>query len=143
MTIFIDADGCPVVNNTIRIAKQAGVNCVLVCDTAHVFHRVGATTVTVSKGKDSVDFVLVNMISAGDIVVTQDYGLAAMCLARGAVPIRQDGLLYTTANIDWLLMQRHTAKQIRRSGQSARGLSSGLPRHEGSFEENLRGVFGV
>ena len=142
MTIFIDADGCPVVDSTIRIAKQAGVNCTLVCDTAHVFKKDGATTITVPKGKDSVDFALVNMITEGDIVVTQDYGLAAMCIARKATPIRQDGLVYTADNIDWLLMQRYTAQQIRRSGKNARGLSSGLPKHDGSFEENLRKLLG-
>lgn len=143
MTIFIDADGCPVVDATIRIAREVQLKCVIICNTAHIFHKEGATTITVPKGPDSVDFVLVNMISKDDIVVTQDYGLAAMCLAREAIPIRQDGLLYTSSNIDWLLMQRHTAKQIRKAGKNARGLSSGLPRHEGTFEENLRGLLGV
>jgi len=143
MTIFIDADGCPVVDATIEIAREAQLRCVIICDTAHVFNKEGATTITVPKGNDSVDFTLVNMINKGDIVVTQDYGLAAMCLAREAIPIRQDGLLYTSSNIDWLLMQRHTAKQIRKAGKNARGLSSGLPRHEGSFEENLQKLLNI
>lgn len=138
ITIFIDADGCPVVDATIKIANRAQIKCVIICNTAHVFQKEGATTVTVPKGKDSVDFVLVNMIKKGDVVVTQDYGLAAMCLAREAIPIRQDGFLYTAANIDMLLMQRHTASQIRKSGKNARGLSSGMPRFEGSFEASLR-----
>ena len=87
MQVFIDADGCPVVDITIKIAKQAGKDCVIVCDTSHVFEKDGAKTMTVSRGTDSVDFVLVNMIQKGDIVVKQDFGLAAMCLARGATPI--------------------------------------------------------
>jgi hypothetical protein len=61
------------------------VECVIICDTAHVFEKTGAKTIIVSQGSDSVDFKLVNMIQKGDIVVTQDYGLAAMCMARGAV----------------------------------------------------------
>ena len=95
MTVFIDADGCPVVDITIKAANQAGADCGIVCDTSHVFERVGARTITVSRGNDSVDFALVNMVHKGDIVITQDYGLAAMCLARGAVPVRQDGMIYT------------------------------------------------
>ena len=84
--LLIDADGCPVVDIAVRIARQRGIECLILCDTAHEFRKEGARTITVSKGNDSVDFALVNLVQKGDIVVTQDYGLAAMCLARGAVP---------------------------------------------------------
>ncbi|MEG2931686.1 MAG: DUF188 domain-containing protein, partial [Ruthenibacterium sp.] len=94
MRILVDADGCPVVDSTIRIAGQAGIECLLLCDTSHVFEKDGARTLTFSKGADSVDFALVNLLQAGDIVVTQDYGLAAMCLARKAVVLHQDGVQY-------------------------------------------------
>ncbi|GHV32143.1 hypothetical protein FACS18949_02210 [Clostridia bacterium] len=69
MKILIDADGCPVVDATIKIAKRHGLECVILCDTSHVFERDGATTVTVSKGADSVDFALVNLAGRGDIVI--------------------------------------------------------------------------
>ena len=81
MRVLIDADGCPVVNETISVSRRAGAECLILCDTAHHFEREGARTLTVSKGADSVDFALVNLVQAGDVVVTQDYGLAAMCLA--------------------------------------------------------------
>ena len=74
MRILIDADGCPVVNLAIRIAKGHEIPCFILCDTSHFFERDGATTITVSKGPDSVDFVIANMVKAGDIVITQDYG---------------------------------------------------------------------
>ena len=83
MRILIDADGCPVVNQAIRLGNRAGLEVILLCDTSHVFQREGARTITVSKGADSVDFALVNLLEPGDVAVTQDYGLAAMCLARG------------------------------------------------------------
>ena len=121
MQILIDADGCPVVDITIKVAKQHSIKCVIICDTAHVFQRDGAVTITVSSGADSVDFALVNMVQKGDIVVTQDYGLAAMCLARCALPISQDGMIYSDDNIDALLLQRHTAKKIRMSGGRLKG----------------------
>jgi len=121
MRVLVDADGCPVVNETISLCKQYGVECVLICDTSHIFQRDGAETITVSKGADSADFALVNLVRGGDVVVTQDYGLAAMCLARAAIPINQDGMLYTEHNIDGLLAARHTAKKIRNAGGRLRG----------------------
>lgn len=133
MTIFIDADGCPVVDLAITIAKEYDVPCLLLCDTSHVFQRKGAETITVSQGADSVDFALVNRVQAGDIVVTQDYGLAAMCLARCAVPIRQDGLAYSNDNIDALLHQRHTARKIRQSGGRLKGSSKRSAREDRAF----------
>ena len=140
MSILIDADGCPVVDITVRVAKQAGVSCVIICDNSHVFEKDGVRTITVDKGSDSVDFVLVNRVQKGDIVVTQDYGLAAMCLSRGAVPINQNGMLYTNDNIDALLMQRHTAKKIRVAGGRLKGPSKRTAEQDKAFENALRGL---
>ena len=101
--ICIDADGCPVVNETIVVAQDLGINVVIFCDTSHEIVREGAMTVTVSKGNDSADFALVNKIQKGDIVVTQDYGLATMVLAKNGFCIDQNGREYTHQNIDSLL----------------------------------------
>ena len=116
MKMCIDADGCPVVKLAVPIAREYQIPCTLFCDTAHEIEYEGASTVTVSKGADSADFALVNAISAGDLVITQDYGLAAMCLARGALVLHQDGYEYTEENIEALLLSRHTAQKIRRAG---------------------------
>ncbi len=137
MTLYLDADGCPVVNLSIRAATEYGVPCVLLCDTSHVFERPGARTVTVSKGTDSVDFALVNLVRPGDIVVTQDYGLAAMCLARRALPIHQDGMLYTADNIDALLMRRHEARKIRSAGGRLPGPKKRTAEQDAAFERAL------
>lgn len=119
--IFVDADACPVVNETIQIANAFNLKCTLICDTAHEIHRDGAETIIVSKGADAVDFVLVNRVQKNDIVVTQDYGLAAMVLAKQGHPIDQNGRLYTNENIDQLLYARHEAQKIRMSGGRLRG----------------------
>ena len=140
MRILIDADGCPVVNNTIRLAKKYARECLLLCDTSHVFEREGVKTITVSKGADSVDFALVNMVHAGDIVVTQDYGLAAMCLARGARPINQDGMQYTADNIDALLLARHTAKKIRDAGGRLKGPQKRRSDQDQAFDRGLEAL---
>ena len=137
MRVLIDADGCPVVDITIKIAKAGNVECIILCDTSHYFEREGATTVTVSKGTDSVDFVLVNMVNAGDIVVTQDYGLAAMCLARGAIPVSQDGMVYSDDNIGALLEQRAMAQKVRRSGGRLKGSSKRTDEQNLTFASKL------
>ncbi len=121
MKILIDGDGCPVVDITVKLAKRYGTECIIFCDTAHVFQKEGADTVVCSKGADSVDFVLVNRVVPGDIVITQDYGLAGMCLARKAAVINQNGMEYSDENIDALLHQRHVAQKIRRGGGRTKG----------------------
>ena len=88
MELFIDADGCPVTGIAVKLARQYNCPCTLLCDTAHRMEYAGARTITVAKGADSVDFALVNLVKPGDLVVTQDYGLAAMCLSRRAIAIR-------------------------------------------------------
>lgn len=137
MEIFVDADGCPVVNETLRLAKRFGVACTLLCDTAHVMERPGAKTITVSTGADSADYALVNLVHAGDLVVTQDYGLAAMCLSRGAIPIHQDGMVYTNENIDSLLFFRAAAQKIRRGGGRLKGPARRTKEQDRAFEAAL------
>ena len=140
MTILIDADGCPVVDITVKIAKEWHVDCIILCDTSHVFDKPGVKTITVSKGSDSVDFALVNMVQAGDIVVTQDYGLAAMCLAKLAVPINQNGMVYTTGNIDALLHERHMSKKIRMASGRLKGPPKRTAEQNTAFEKALSGL---
>ena len=140
MEIYIDADGCPVTDLTIRLAKQYGVPCTVFCDTAHQIERDGVRTVTVSKGADSVDFALVNCICAGDLVITQDYGLAAMCLSRKAIPIHQDGMIYTDDNIDSLLFFRAAAKKVRNAGGRLKGPSRRTAAQDQSFAAALERI---
>ncbi|AYC28622.1 YaiI/YqxD family protein [Paenisporosarcina cavernae] len=138
MKVLVDADGCPVVGETIEIAKQHNLSIILICDTAHEMHRDGAETITVSKGADAVDFVLVNKVKPFDIVVTQDYGLAAMVLAKKAFAIDQNGREYTVDNIDALLHARHTAKKIRMSGGRLKGPKKRSKDANRAFQDELR-----
>ncbi len=140
MRVLIDADGCPVVDITIKIAKEYKVDCIILCDTSHVFRREGAKTITVSKDVDSVDFALVNMVQKGDVVITQDYGLAAMCLAREAIIVSQNGLIYNDKNINALLLSRHIAKKIRMSGGRLKGNKKRSSDQNSNFEKILRSI---
>lgn len=137
MMILVDADGCPVVDISIEVAKENELQCVLICDTSHFFQRDGAETITVSKGADSADYAIVNMLKKQDIVVTQDYGLAAMVLARQGCPITQNGLVINDFNIESLLSQRHTAQKIRSAGGRTKGPSKREKEQDVRFKKQL------
>jgi len=137
MQIWIDADACPVIGLAIAAARRHGVECILLCDTAHRMERDGARTIIVPKGADSVDFALVNMVNPDDIAVTQDYGLAAMCLARRAKVLNQNGLVYTDDNMDSLLAQRHTSKQLRAAGVRTKGPAKRTAAQDEAFIQAL------
>ena len=107
MKVFIDADACPVVNETVTLCREFKKECIIICDTSHAIERDGATTIVVEKGADSADFRLVNMLSNGDLAITQDYALAAMSLSKGARIINQNGMEYTDKNIDFSYNSRY------------------------------------
>ena len=111
MRILVDADSCPVVSIVEKTAKKYEISVILLCDTNHVLYSDYSEVITVGAGADAVDFKLVSLCQKGDIVVTQDYGVAAMILGKGAYGIHQSGKWYTNENIDQMLMERHLAKK--------------------------------
>jgi hypothetical protein len=115
MEIWVDADACPVVALVERAAKRRGIAVTLLCDTNHVLTSDYSQVVVIGAGADAVDFALVNRCHGGDLVVTQDYGVAAMALGKGARAIHQSGRWYTEDNIGGLLMDRHLAGKARRA----------------------------
>ena len=137
MKIFIDADGCPVVEEAEAAAKKFGLECIIICDTSHEFYSNYSEIRTVSKGTDSADFALVNAVEKNDIAVTQDYGLAALCLARGCFPINQNGVVYSEDNIDSMLFARYNSGRIRRNGGRLKGLPKRKNKQNRIFFENL------
>ena len=138
MKVLIDADACPVTDIAISLCRKFQIPCVIFCDTAHEMHREGAETLVFDKGADSVDFALVNRVSSGDIVITQDYGLASMCLAKNAQVLHQDGWAYTEYNIQALLFQRHESKKHRLAGGRTKGPSKRKPEQDKAFATALQ-----
>lgn len=133
MRILIDADGCPVVRIAADCAQRHDIPVTLVCDSAHLFDLPGAEVITVPKGADSADFRLVNLLREGDIVITQDYGLAAMSLARRAHVLNQNGIRYTDSNIDSMLLARHTSRKLRAAGVRMKGPSKRTREQDEAF----------
>ena len=138
--LLIDADACPVVEIALRAAREHGVEVLLVCDDAHEMRREGARTVTVARGADSADLRLVNLLRPGDLVVTQDYGLAALCLARAARVLDQNGRVYDESNIDALLSMRHLAARARRAGGRVKGPPRRKPQQDEAFRHALEAM---
>lgn len=139
MTIWVDADGCPVIREIERIAQRYDVPVVLLCDTNHVLHSKMSKIVVIGAGADAVDFDLINRCRKGDIVVTQDYGVAAMALVRGSTAIHQSGEWYTEDTIDGMLFQRHNSRKARRaSGKNhLRGPRKRTKEEDRRFSESL------
>ena len=138
MTIYIDADACPVTRIAERIAKAHGIPVTLLCDTNHLLTSDYSTVRVVGAGADAVDFALINLCRWGDIVVTQDYGVAAMALGKGAKAIHQSGRWYTDENIDLLLMERHLAGKARRGGKHhLKGPAKRTTEDDQSFAESF------
>ncbi len=136
--LLIDADACPVVDLALFISSQYEMKPILFCDTSHRVERENAITIIVPKGPDSVDFKLVNTLSKGDVVITGDYGLAAMCIAKGAHVIDSNGRELTSDNIDQLLAFRYESAKIRRSGGRLKGPKKRTEKNNISFETNFR-----
>ena len=113
--ILVDADACPVVRETEVMARRFGLPMTILCDEHHLMHSDYAQVRHVSSGADAVDIALMNLCRRGDIVVTQDYGVAAMTLGKGAYAIHHSGKRYTDDNIGLMLMERHLAKKARRA----------------------------
>lgn len=140
INVLIDADGCPVTDIAIRLCREFHIPCLLLCDTAHEFHRDGAETYVFDKGADSVDYALVNRICKGDLVITQDYGLASMCLSRQCRVLHQDGWEYTRENIDALLFVRHESRKHRVAGNRMKGPKKRTAQQDSAFEQALRTI---
>ncbi|WP_418753826.1 YaiI/YqxD family protein [Eshraghiella crossota] len=115
MQIFVDADACPVVGIVEKMAEKYKIPTTLLCDTNHVLYSNYSEVIVVGAGADAVDYKLISICHKGDIVVSQDYGVAAMALGNGAYAIHQSGKWYTNENIDMMLMERHLNKKARRS----------------------------
>lgn len=115
MQIFVDADACPVVDIVETIAEKYNIKTTLLCDTNHVMYSDYSEVIVVGAGADAVDYKLISLCNRGDIVVSQDYGVAAMAFGKAAYAIHQSGRWYTDENIDRMLTERHLNKKARRS----------------------------
>ncbi|WP_086281812.1 MULTISPECIES: YaiI/YqxD family protein [unclassified Enterococcus] len=124
MRIFIDGDGSPVKDTTIDVALKHSLDVVIVTSIDHYSlkeYPKNVSFVYVDKGADAADYKIVQLIDKGDILVTQDYGLASLVLPKGVRVLHQLGYEYTGENMDSLLEQRYFSAKVRKSGGRTKG----------------------
>lgn len=137
MHIYVDADACPVKEIIVRIARQYALPVTMVLDTSHLFQDGYSTVITVEQGKDSADLKLINLVQKGDAVITQDYGVAAMALGKGASALHPGGLIYSSGNMDRLLFERHLGQKVRRAGGRTAAMKKRSKEDDLSFEKSF------
>ncbi|MBQ9010538.1 MAG: YaiI/YqxD family protein [Clostridia bacterium] len=141
MTIYVDADACPVIRVIEEVSAKMHVPVVFLCDEHHVLTPGTGRVQVVASGPDAVDLALINQCRGGDLVITQDYGVAALALGKGAYGLHPGGKQYTDENISGLLMDRHLAGRARRSGKRhLRGPAKRTPEDDRRFRESLERI---
>nr|WP_257536020.1 YaiI/YqxD family protein [Metabacillus litoralis] len=111
MKIYVDADACPVKDIIISEARNLEIRVILVTSFSHFSNAeqpTGVETIYVDSGADAADYRIVKLVEKGDIIVTQDYGLASLGLAKGIIVLHHTGFSYTNENIDQLLQIANT-----------------------------------
>jgi len=145
-TVFIDADACPVKQEAISTARLRGWSVVLVANTSQSLGRYvgrkGIEAVQVGTGQDSTDFAVIERLAPSDVVVTQDTGLAAMVLGRGARAISPRGRVFQLAAIDAELAVRHAEQKLRRAGGRTRGPAPFEDEDREQFVDSLERMLG-
>lgn len=137
MKIFVDADACPVKEIITGEARKRNIEVVMVCDTSHIINDGYSRTITVDKSANSADIVLINMVKEKDIVVTQDFGVAAMALSKNAFAVNQNGLIYDNENMDRLLFERFLSAKSRKIGKRTKNTGKRTASDNESFRKSF------
>jgi uncharacterized protein YaiI (UPF0178 family) len=132
--IIIDADASPVRKIVVGIAKKYQIELIMVSNINHEIFEDYGKIYTVDQGQDSADHLIVSLSSKGDLVVTQDYGLAALILSKGGDVIHQDGWFFSNENIDQLLMSRHLNQKLRKVNKRPKA----IPKRKDSDNDAFR-----
>lgn len=137
MKILVDADACPVKNIIEKIAKDFNINVLMFIDTSHILESDYSKIIQVGQGQDAADIAIINNTKKDDIVITGDYGVASLALAKGAYVISFNGMYYTHENIDRLLFERHIGKQQRKAGKRSSPIKKRTKDLDMNFEKAL------
>jgi uncharacterized protein YaiI (UPF0178 family) len=140
MKILIDGDGCPVKDIAIRMGHEYGLEVMLVTSINHYSPNNGQETIYVDTVSQAADIMIANKAEKGDIVVTGDYGLASLCLAKGCFCITFSGMYITNKNIDEMLSIRFINQKIRAEGGRVKGPSRRTCEDDSRFNDNLQEI---
>ncbi|MDO9533863.1 MAG: DUF188 domain-containing protein [Bacillota bacterium] len=137
MKIIVDADACP--KTVLQICQKLGPKYdVSVWTVANFNHDIKSDHhVIVGNTSQEADLKILNITQKNDIIITQDWGLAAMVLGKQARCISPDGREYQSGNIDFLLEEREIKAKYRRSGGRTRGPKKRNEKDDRRFEASL------
>lgn len=121
MRILIDGDACPNKEDIMKIAKEYSCEVLLFIDYAHQNTLEDCEIIYCEIGNDSVDLQIMKNVRPKDIVITQDYGLASLVLARQARVLHISGKIISEENIQTLLMTRYLSAKQRKAGNRTKG----------------------
>ncbi|MFD2759956.1 YaiI/YqxD family protein [Lentibacillus juripiscarius] len=141
MKIYVDADACPVKQTIITVAREYEIPVVLVKSFSHFSHddeQPGVETIYVDTGAEAADYRIMQLANKGDIIITQDYGLASLALSKECVVLHHKGFVYTNQNIDQLLQSRYLSAMARKSGKRTKGPKAYTAEDEAKFRELFR-----
>lgn len=141
LKVWIDADGCPVVKQTIKVCKQRGIPVIAVKNHAVQLEDDYAEIITVDISGDAVDYYIVNHMAVGDLVITQDNGLAAMVLSKKGYCMNQNGKIIDNDNIDFFLDNRHVSRVMRMQKKKSTTFKKRTQEDNLSFEKSLMALF--
>ncbi|GGN55815.1 YaiI/YqxD family protein [Oceanobacillus indicireducens] len=140
MNIYVDADACPVKEIIIDEAVRRDLNVFLVTSISHFSlqeNPPGVETIYVDNARDAADYRIMKLAKKGDLVITQDYGLASLALPKGCLVMHHKGFMYTNKNIDELLQTRYLSAQARKAGQRTKGPKSFTNEDREKFRERF------
>ncbi|WP_164670782.1 YaiI/YqxD family protein [Virgibacillus doumboii] len=141
MKIYVDADACPVKKTTISIAREYQIPVILVKSFAHFSpddEQPGVETIYVDTGAEAADYRIMQLAQKGDMIITQDYGLASLGLSKGCAVLHHKGFAYTNDNIDQLLHTRYASAMARKSGKRTKGPKAFTTEDEKKFRKLFR-----
>lgn len=136
--VVVDGDACPVKAEIARTVRSLGATALLVSSHAHVLvPEPSVKVVTVDASDQSADLYIANVLTKSDILVTGDYGLAALGLARGSAVLTPRGKEIREADIEGLLEQRHFSARQRRGGIRTKGPRAFTDEDRERFQQKL------
>ena len=138
MRIIIDGDACPQKVREIceKAAKDFGVGLIIVSDIDHYIVS-DFEVIVVEQGRESVDYKIVQIFRKGDILITQDYGLASLLLGKALAIIHTAGFFINKNNIGTLLQSRYISERIRKQGGKTKGPSKRRKEQDENFKKCL------
>ena len=137
MKIYLDGDGCPIIKIAEKVAKSFSIKTIIVSDVSHFYLSDYSEIITVSSGADYADLKIVNSVLEGDLVITNDMGLAALVLARNCFVINFNGHIIDNKNIDLLLQSRYLNKININKGRYPKGQKKRTLKQDSNFENEL------